>query len=119
MTEHQSLPYLLQRYLDQLDGLHVVRDHVTIRVGEVDDHLIDSVSLEIWQLEDGLITEHQLRSRLYEILEESKTQYVSFGSEQAGTRGRQSTSSNSRAYTHFSWHIHDGNQVIRRSHTFA
>ena len=79
MAQNYGLLCLLRRYLDRLDDLGVVREYVTLRLGEVDDELIDYVSMEIWCLEDGLVTEDDLRTRLAALLEETKSRVVSFG----------------------------------------
>lgn len=57
-------------YLDGLESLVTVRDYVTGRVGTVDDELIDYISMEIWYLDDGFVTEERLRTRLEEFLKE-------------------------------------------------
>ncbi len=70
MEKDCALHELLPRYLDGLAGLETVREFVTARVGTVDDELIDYVSMEIWHLDDGFVTEERLRARLEEFLKE-------------------------------------------------
>ena len=70
MAKDCALHALLQRYLDGVEGLAPVREYVTVRVGVVDDELIDYVSMEIWYLDDGFVTEERLRTRLNEFLKE-------------------------------------------------
>ncbi len=70
IQENYYLHTLLKRYLDDAAGLDTVREFVTARVGTVDDELIDYVSMEIWYLDDGFLTEERLRARLEEFLKE-------------------------------------------------
>ena len=65
-----ALHELLRRYLNGVEGLEAVREYVTARVGAVDNELIDYVSMEIWYLDDGFVTEERLRIRLNEFLKE-------------------------------------------------
>ena len=53
-----------------MEGVETVREYGTARVGTVDDDLIDYVSMEIWYLDDGFVTEERLRARLEEFLKE-------------------------------------------------
>ena len=69
-SHDHTLHEVLRRYLDGAEGLEAVRDYATARVGIVDDELIDYVSMEIWYLDDGFLTEERLRARLEEFLKE-------------------------------------------------
>ena len=69
-SHDHTLHEVLRRYLDGLAGLETVREHVTADVGTVNDELIDYVSMEIWYLDDGFVTEERLRARLDELLKE-------------------------------------------------
>ncbi len=70
MIHYYTLHNLLRRYLGGLEGLEAVREYVTARVGAVYDEPIDYVSMEIWYLDDGFVTEERLRTRLGEFLKE-------------------------------------------------
>ena len=72
MLKYHELSSLLLGYLDGLVQLDAVREYVTLRLGDVDDDLVNQVSLEIWHFEDDLIPESELKSRLALILEESR-----------------------------------------------
>ena len=72
MTKDFLLLNLLQRYLDREVGLDAVHGYVSQRVGEVDDKLVDLVAMDIWQFRDGFVLEEELRTRLTEILRESR-----------------------------------------------
>ena len=70
MTQSRDLLHLLQRYLAGTDDLTLIREYVTAHLGD-DDELVDYVSMEIWYLEDGYVTEDRLRERLGEYLLQS------------------------------------------------
>ena len=70
MVKDYTLQHLLRKYLDGGECLETVREYVTARVGTVDDELIDYISMEIWYLDDGFVTEERLRTRLDEFLKE-------------------------------------------------
>ncbi len=72
MQTNHELSRLLVGYLEGVGELDAIREYVTLYVGEVDDHLVNQVSLEIWHLEDGLIPEGELKARLAVILAESR-----------------------------------------------
>ena len=72
MTKDFLLLNLLQRYLDREVGLDAVHGYVSLKVGEVDDKLVDLVAMDIWQFRDGFVQEDELRTRLAEILRESR-----------------------------------------------
>ena len=64
MPQDFLLPNLLQKYIDRVVGLEAVHGFVALKIGEVDDELVDLVSMEIWHFQDGQISENELRSRL-------------------------------------------------------
>ena len=72
MMGYHELPSLLISYFDGIGELDAVRECVNHYAGEVDDQLLNQVSLEIWHFEDGLIGEDELRSRLAVSLTESR-----------------------------------------------
>ena len=61
------------------DSLESVRSWVGLNIWNGADDLLEEVALEIWQLDDGVITEEELRSRLVAILGENGAGSVSFG----------------------------------------
>ena len=119
MNNRFSLPQLLRRYIDGLDDLNPIREYVTERVGAVDDELIDYVSMEIWYLEDGYVTEERLRSRLFEILEDSQIHIFSFGAERPGISSVQTSSSSIDSVNRAPWSLDNRPALIRGAHTFA
>ena len=125
MTQSRDLLHLLQRYLAGTDDLTFVREYVTAHLGDDDDELVDYVSMEIWYLEDGHVTEERLRERLgeyllqsgllrvvstgrlsfrqFDILEESQTQRFSFGVQQDVIHRVQTSSSSGNRSSVSSW----------------
>jgi hypothetical protein len=119
MIKNHELSNLLALYLDGPSGLDGVREFVSFYVGEVDDQLINQVSLEIWHFEDGLIDERELRQRLAVFLDEfghPSSNFYGFGRipEMTGTTGVSLT-----GRYDCEWSIHDNATIIRGTHQFV
>ena len=74
MNEDQELRCLLERYIDGKDTLYETREYAILHLGLEPNWLVDHVSMEIWQYQDGLMDEDELKARLAELLAESREQ---------------------------------------------
>ena len=118
MFRNSELRRNLENYLRGIGGLDAVRMYAALYVGEVDDQLLNRVSLEIWHFEDGLIVEAELLSRLATVLNEfgSIENRNSFGNQPAmiGITGTSVSSSYDS-----DWSIRDAPAIVRSSFQFV
>ena len=118
MTQDILLLNLLQRYLDSEVGLDAVHGYVSLRVGEVDDKLVDLVAMDIWQFRDGFVQEEQLRTRLAEILTDVVRNVVYFDSLFPEEHVSKTTTSAVFSSYQFNWPS-DRPEIIRAVHSFT
>ena len=79
MKIDDGLSMLVQQYLDGVEELRSVHEYVSLRVGDVDDALLEYVAMEIWQFQDGYRSEDLLRVHLAELLQEFRGGVILFG----------------------------------------